>query len=755
MDDDANFTAFETLIQQIVPKELLFERGNLSKRARLLTRNPQCTPSPRRAGTEFWDASKTRFELEGVTETPTVSVLKELLVEYQENDLVMSAFGGMWAYLRELKLDDSIFTLANFKKYDPTVDAKTMILDGQTLANLEILKNSTDGDRRGSLIEFLDFCATSFGQRMFRNWVCHPLRNISDIIERQDAIEELERASELVETIRTRFKKIPDLERNLGRIHSECIKKDHYVYDKNVNVKKIKLLLDTFKGVEDAWEIMLLLVDSVNDEVINSLPLFEKWIEATGDIGEELEAFKNAFDHDLARSDAEIRPVHGKNPTYDKLNEQLITLQEKLDNFLVDTAEKLKIPSAKLEYASLASVKDKYLVDVQLNYTTKVDQLTGWEMVKETKKFKRYRIADIQNTADELAIAQEKLDVIIKGEIKRAYMEFDKSYSSWKMITDQVAQLDCLISLSMVSNSGMRAWCKPEFVTDSVCLDLEEMVHPCVIPPDGTFIPNDTKLGDCVGRNGLIEKKPRTCIVTGANMGGKSTILRQNCIAVILAQLGCKVPATRFRLSPVDRVFTRIGANDRIMSGESTFMVELNETSNILRNATERSLIILDELGRGTSTFDGYAIAYAVTRFLSEKVKCRTLFSTHYFYLTEELFYNPFVSLYQMAVNENSKTFDVTFLYRFIEGVSPESYGLSVAKKAGIPRSIILKASAKAKEFSDYLQLKGGQSVGGRDVFSTVQRAGFDKLYGCMCNPENVSWDKLQQQIWNVYRTFK
>lgn len=283
------------------------------------------------------------------------------------------------------------------------------------------------------------------------------------------------------------------------------------------------------------------------------------------------------------------------------------------------------------------------------------------------------------------------------------------------------------------------------------------MVHPCVTPAEGSFVPNDTKMGLCRLKNKHDElvNRPKLIVVTGANMGGKSTILRQNCIAVILAQLGCKVPARYFKLSPVDRIFTRIGANDRIMSGESTFMVELNETSNILRHATKNSLIILDELGRGTSTFDGYAIAYAVARYLAEIVQCRTLFSTHLSQLTAELYANPFISLFQMAVNEDSKKFDVTFLYRFVEGISPKSYGLSVAKKAGLPIDVIENASKIAQNFEEVLKIGGVDNCpGGMTVFTFEQKQYFDELYKMLSNKEKHDWKTFRERVTSLYRIY-
>jgi DNA mismatch repair protein MSH6 len=204
------------------------------------------------------------------------------------------------------------------------------------------------------------------------------------------------------------------------------------------------------------------------------------------------------------------------------------------------------------------------------------------------------------------------------------------------------------------------------------------------------YIPNDLVL------NGSGEQM---VLLTGPNMGGKSTLLRQTCIAVIMSQLGCYIPAKKCRLTPFDRIFTRIGANDNIMAGQSTFMVELSETSKILKEATPRSLVILDELGRGTSTFDGYAIAYAVLHYLVTNIGCLGLFSTHYGTLTSEFQDIKSVALKYMSFHVDKVSKLVTFLYKLQDGVCPESYGMNVARMASIPNQIIEKAEQVSKEF--------------------------------------------------------
>jgi len=229
--------------------------------------------------------------------------------------------------------------------------------------------------------------------------------------------------------------------------------------------------------------------------------------------------------------------------------------------------------------------------------------------------------------------------------------------------------------------------CRPRFISkaengNKPYLELRKMRHPCIEATGVRFVPNDTVMGECETVN---TNNPRVLLVTGPNMGGKSTILRQTCLAVIMAQLGCYVPAEKVVLTPVDRIFTRIGASDRLLEGKSTFFVEMEEAKNVVEYATSESLAIMDELGRGTSTFDGLAIAEAVLNCVVKRIKCRTLFATHYHLLVEKVKELSEVGLYYMESDVNEETDEISFKYRFMPGVCPKSFGIQVAKLAGLP----------------------------------------------------------------------
>ena len=290
---------------------------------------------------------------------------------------------------------------------------------------------------------------------------------------------------------------------------------------------------------------------------------------------------------------------------------------------------------------------------------------------------------------------------------------------------------------------------------------------------DGDYIPNDLHLGGMTtSSTNSVDFLPRTLLLTGPNMGGKSTLLRQTCLIVILAQLGCKVPADNCVLSPVDRIFTRVGATDRILSGQSTFFVELAETSTILKHATEDSLCILDELGRGTATFDGTAIAHAVVDYIVSQLRCRTLFATHYHLLIQDWEMDPRIRLGHMDCmvlsgndgSDSKENEEVTFLYKLCDGASPKSYGINVARLAGMPASLITLALQQSQAFEEQAnQLRNRHHQHNHDSVNSGSRVYLDMMANKVAavferlisiTNSNLSMDELvyvASEIWRRY----
>lgn len=289
--------------------------------------------------------------------------------------------------------------------------------------------------------------------------------------------------------------------------------------------------------------------------------------------------------------------------------------------------------------------------------------------------------------------AEERRNNILKDLQRGLFEKFSGSYDFWKPCVDLVAVLDCLTSLA-IYGQNQKQMCFPEILSfdDSAApvIEMKDGYHPCMILTED-FIPNGISLGGC-------DHAPALALLTGPNMGGKSTLMRQVGLLIVLAQIGSPIPASRARLSLVDRIFTRLGAQDDILAGQSTFLVELSETSAILKHATENSLVLLDELGRGTATYDGTAIAAAVVHFLAN-LKCCALFSTHYHNLVDSFYKDSRISLGHMACmvendgdNDDPTQETVTFLYKYTDGTCPKSYGFNAAKLAGMPIGIIKRA---------------------------------------------------------------
>ncbi|KAF9966318.1 DNA mismatch repair protein msh6 [Mortierella alpina] len=660
--DDMDRTKFETLITQIKPKEVVVEKGGLSVRSTRILKNTLGSNTIWNhllSGTQFLDPTEAADQLRfgqyfgpDVPGTLASDCWPPALQKMKDNGSVMSALGGLVWYLKSLKLDKELLSFKNFHTYDPVRQASTLILDGQTLSNLEVFQNNSDGTEAGTVLRLLNRCVTPFGKRLFRRWLCHPLRSSSAIAARLDAVEDLMRVPGFLELFEEKCSRFPDLERIVSRIHAGSCK-----------ISEFLVVLSTFGTLLDTSRRLSSYTDQFKSNKLASV------LAELPDLTEHLNYFKEAFDHKVAAAEGEIMPCPGFEQDYDDIDETLKQLDVEFTQHLEKAKRDLK--TSKVIYKDLG--KEIY----QLEVSNKVAVPKNWKKMSGTSSVSRYYNADLIGLVTRLQEARETKGGIMKDLRRRLYAKFDENYKDW---------------LKASSSALGSPACRPEFVeSESSVLELEGLRHPCVIPGIASdFIPNDTVLGG---------ESPNLILLTGPNMGGKSTLLRQTCVAIIMAQLGCYVPAEKCRMTPFDRIFTRIGANDNILAGQSTFMVELSETSKILAEATERSMVILDELGRGTSTFDGYAIAYSVLHELSSRIGCLGLFSTHYGTLTTEFERDPNVALKHMACQVDQANREVTFLYKLVDGVCEKSYGMNVAHMAGVPRTIVDRAEEMAESF--------------------------------------------------------
>ncbi|KAM5293111.1 DNA mismatch repair protein Msh6 isoform 10-T10 [Ctenodactylus gundi] len=421
------------------------------------------------------------------------------------------------------------------------------------------------------------------------------------------------------------------------------------------------------------------------------------------DLTTELNRWDTAFDHERARKTGLITPKAGFDADYDQALADIRENEQGLLEYL--EKQRTRIGCRTIVYWGIG--RNRYQLEIPDNFTA-CNLPEEYELKSTKKGCKRYWTKTIEKKLANLMNAEERRDVSLKECMQRLFHNFDKNYKDWQRAVECIAVLDALLCLANYSQGGDGPMCRPEMLLPgedtAPFLELKGSRHPCITKTffGDDFIPNDILIG-CEEEQG--HSGTAYCVlVTGPNMGGKSTLIRQAGLLAVMAQVGCYVPAEVCRLTPVDRVFTRLGASDRIMSGESTFFVELSETASILTHATAHSLVLMDELGRGTATFDGTAIAGAVVKELAETIRCRTLFSTHYHSLVEDYSKNVAVRLGHMACMVENECEDpsqetITFLYKFIKGACPKSYGFNAARLANLPEEVIQKGHRKAREF--------------------------------------------------------
>ncbi|GAA5837892.1 hypothetical protein JCM9279_004059 [Rhodotorula babjevae] len=681
--DDACRTQLETLIRQLKPKELIHQKGNLSVSTIRLLRNClglECQWTALKEGKEFLAADVARDELvklfkEGlrggekvmdVDDPDEDAVVPKNVRAMYDKPVAMSALGGMVWYLRQLNLDLDLVTTRNFNVYDPLSKSDgTLHLDGQTLAHIEVLQNS-QGTTEGTLIQLLSRCVTPFGKRLFKVWLCAPLRGVAAINDRLDAVEDLLANATFATSFDVMGKKLPDLERMLSRIHGKTCRKADFLK-----------VIESFEDVDAKLKTLADLAEDFKSSGIRNL------LSSVPDVADLLEEIKELYDGE------ELLPVAGKDEDFDRVAQNVEDIEDSLEEALAVARSSLKCQQVVFKDIG---TKDIYQLEVPVG----VKVPNNWAKISGTQKLNRYYTPDTTRLISDLKEARERKQMVVNDFQFKLYGEFDKHYSTWMALVRVVSQLDCLLSLSKSSAALGEPCVRPEIVeSDTAIVEFEELRHPCVLNTSSDFIPNDVALGGDDATNLML--------LTGPNMAGKSTLLRMTCTAVIMAQLGCFVPAAKARIAPIDAIYSRMGANDFIFANASTFKVEMDDCNKILTKATPRSLVILDELGRGTSTYDGMAIAYAVLHRLATHTGCIGFFATHFTLLTEDYSYHPEIRLANMQTSfeSNDDGRDVVFLYKLIEGSAPKSYGPHVAAMAGLPSDLVDRAIGISKTFEE------------------------------------------------------
>lgn len=585
-----------------------------------------------------------------------IQSLKGLGLEDYESGVI--AAGTLLKYLYETQKN----TLDNILEIHPYSIGKYMIIDSSSRRNLELVETLREKQKRGSLLWVLDKTKTAMGARLLRSYVEQPLIEKAEIVKRQELITSLNKNEVTREEIKEYLNPIYDLERLITRItYQTANPRDMIAFRNSLEMLpyiKTQLedldgeLIEEIKNDFDCLEdIHSLLVSSINDEPPISV--------RDGDIIKE-----------------------GYNEEVDRLRNAKTEGKTWLAELEASEREKTGIKNLRIKYNKVFG----FYLEVTNSFK---DLVPDYYVRKQTlTNAERYITPELKELEDTIMGAEDRLVQLEYELFRMVREEISGNVRRIQKTAKAIARIDVFVSLATVASQNN--YCKPR-INESGIIDIKNGRHPVVekMISNDMFIDNDTYLDN---------NKNRISIITGPNMAGKSTYMRQTALIVLMAQIGSFVPAASANIGIVDRIFTRVGASDDLASGQSTFMVEMNEVANILRNATSNSLLILDEIGRGTSTFDGLSIAWAVVEHISNPklLGAKTLFATHYHELTELEGKLNSVNNYCIAVKEKGD--DIVFLRKIIKGGADKSYGIQVAKLAGLPDSVIDRAKEIVNE---------------------------------------------------------
>ncbi len=547
---------------------------------------------------------------------------------------------------------------------------KYMALDINARRSLELTERMRDKAKKGTLIWVLDETSTSMGGRLLRRWINDPLLDVKEIQERLDAVEELKDNMMLRGDILEALKKVYDIERLAGKISYG-----------NANARDMISLKNSIANIPDLKKTL----SFSQSNMLRSL--YEK-LDELKDIKDLIE--KSIVDEPPISVKEGGIIKQGYNQLIDEYKQASTEGKKWIIELEAKERELTGIKNLKIGYTRVFG----YYIEITKSFLNLAPEryirkqtLTGGE---------RFITEELKEIENKILGAEEKVIALEYEEFTKVRDEIARNIERLQASASAIANIDVLTSLAIVAENNN--YVKPN-VNEGTAIDIKEGRHPVIekMLENGAFVENDTYLDS---------KGTSVAIITGPNMAGKSTYMRQVAIIALMAQIGSFVPATSANIGVVDKIFTRVGASDDLSSGQSTFMVEMNEVANILKDATPKSLVILDEIGRGTSTYDGLSIAWAVAEYIAdkEKVGCKTLFATHYHELIELEEKIEGVKNYSIAVKEKGE--DIIFLRKIIEGGTDESYGIHVAKLAGVPKTVVTRANKILKSLE-----KGGIKI--------------------------------------------
>lgn len=623
---------------------------------------------------------KSTFNKEAIT---TITSKRKILISYEDNDEITLEFEGVLQEVKDLYQMRAIMRLINYfrKTQKRSLDYlqvahviktnKALQIDAYSRLNLELTRTIRSDEKYGSLYWLLDNTKTAMGGRLLKQWISKPSSDINEIIARQDMIQSFIDNFMIRNDVRVMLDEVYDLERLIARISFG-----------NANGRDLLQLKTSLKPLPTLKDALSKLNNAHIDDIANKFSNFDDLVDL------------------IEKAISEDAPITIKEggifkPGYSPALDELIALSHGGKKWVAELEEKERertgIKTLRIGYNRVFG----YYIEVSKGQIDQIKDEWGYQRKQTTVNGERYITEELK----------EKEALILNADERRMRLEYDLFVDIRKKVQDKtqliqrlannLAVIDVIASLAEVSSSNN--FIRPKFNFERR-INIIEGRHPVIekVLKEKFYVANDVNL----------DSNTDVLLITGPNMGGKSTYMRELAIIVVMAQMGCFVPAKEADLMVFDQIFTRIGASDDLVSGQSTFMVEMNETNHALRHATENSLLIFDEIGRGTATFDGMALAQAIIEYITARIHAKTMFSTHYHELTELDKEIPSLKNVHVCVKENDD--EITFLYKIKEGTMNKSYGINVARLAKLPNELL----SRAKEILHELESKGVPSVG-------------------------------------------
>ncbi len=577
--------------------------------------------------------------------------------QVEVDDLVRRTVRGLLSYLHATVMTN----LSHINKLREIKQENYMLLDATAIRNLELFKNMADGGRRGSLLDILDFTKTSMGKRKLRNYLENPLLDLAKIYSRQDFVEEFYKDMNLRRALAERLAGVKDLERIVSRLEIG-----------SANARDLLALRMSLDELPDIKQTLLNCRSGLAHQYAQEIVLHEELRNLLAQAVADEPPFS-------VREGGMIREGYNR-----ELDETRVIARDSkswMQNFEMRIKETTGIKTLKVGFNKVFG----YYIEVSKGQSGNVPD---YFVRKQTLvNAERYIVPELKEFENTILGAKEKIEQLEYYLFNQLREEVRQRIVSLQGTAEAIANVDVLLSLAECAFKYN--YIRPE-LNNKGEINITDGRHPVVerLLEKEIFVPNNTSLNN---------RDEMMIVLTGPNMAGKSTYMRQVAILVLMTQMGAFIPARRASICPVDRIFTRVGASDDLASGQSTFMMEMNEVAQILRFATNKSLVILDEVGRGTSTFDGMSIARAVLEYLYAKIHAKTLFATHYHQLITLEESMPGLKNYSVAVKERGNS--IVFLRRIVPGGTDKSYGVHVARLAGLPRQVVDRANALLEEY--------------------------------------------------------